>query len=115
MVKRYDENLLSRFGGVEEHEGGEYVKYDDYAALKSELDALREQLRWRDVRDELPRENLPVLVSYKSIFMSDVQSVAILFDGAEWRQLIGGSKFSDAKVTHWMPLPTVQTSQSNKD
>lgn len=111
MVKRFD----AFDSEIYEQEDGDFVQYEDYAAIKSELDALRERARWRDAREELPRENLPVLVSYKSIFMSEVQSVAILFDGVEWRQLIGGSKFSDAKVTHWMPLPTPPTSQSNKD
>ena len=137
MVKRYD---LSFYEGISLEDNGSFVHYDDYAALKSELDdvkedlelaldaqdvfkescialdkenkslkseldALREQVRWRDAEKEFPSE-------FETVLAYRPESSASEFKMVTYRR----KEFSGAfTVTRWMPLPTVQTSQSNKD
>ena len=65
---------------------------------------------WISCDDRLPTRNTAVLVHYVTHTKQTVQSVALHFESAQWRQLVGGHVMSKCngvlKVTHWMPLPS---------
>lgn len=93
------------------------------AILKSELDALREQVRWRDVREELPLE-LDSILPYRTVEVIVTNGTSVGFSefqagnggGTPWRGFSIYSYFNDVEgITHWMPLPTTPTSIGNKD
>lgn len=81
--------------------------FDSVAAA---LDSIN-YAEWVEVGDALPDKNKPVLVNYSTPLKHSVQSVAIHFDGLHWRQLVGGHKFDDGQVTHWMNLPESPATQ----
>ena len=116
MVKRYELMNYQGLVGLTDSSKGDYVKYDYYAALKSELDALREQVRWRDVREELPELNVECLwLDSNNTMYSDIQ----VHIDCLTKSTIHGNVCCAVNYlhnyTHWMPLPTPPTSQSNKD
>lgn len=125
MVKRWS---------VEGEDGnGEYVAYDDYAALKSELEALREQVRWRDVREELPTHFEKVFCAYDSDdgggnFAYDVSECLMDLGGNFYGVGVFYTPYADGKlridlvkkpVRFWIKSkgvsPTPPTSQASKD
>lgn len=112
MVKRYD-----KYGN--NYPSGLFVLYDEHqfteeenkalkaenTALKSELDALREQVRWRDFKIEKPDAvDGNKIIAFGAGYIFEAE-----FDDGFWCS-IGGEQ-----IDLWMPLPTAQTSQSNKD
>jgi hypothetical protein len=85
-------------------EGAEYVKH--YAdkkieALEAELAALKEQIRWRDVREELPDLDVGVFTFNENRAYG---YSAHLNDNGKFR-----TRMSILDITHWMPLPAHPT------
>ena len=122
MVKRYD---LSFYEGISLEDNGSFVHYDDYAALKSELDALRDQVRWRDAAFEHAKDGEWYVVrAYRESKGSMMTTIAFCDKDSETGETVWLPHDSCVvfdydtdvlDVTHWMPLPTPPTSQSNKD
>jgi hypothetical protein len=67
---------------------------DDIKEMEAELARLRDQLRWRDVRVELPKENGMYLVYQKW------PSGGFVDTG----QFYAG-RFMSVAMSHWRPLP----------
>lgn len=113
MIKRYAPDWVS--GYFHRDTDGGYVLFEDHESevneLKSELEALREQLRWRDVREELPDCDVNCLVGFGE---PDIDTE---IDYMDYEVEYGTQYWANCgdTVTHWMPLPTPPTSQSNKD
>ncbi|MDE6499358.1 MAG: DUF551 domain-containing protein [Rikenella sp.] len=61
--------------------------------------------RWIPVEEELPEEELAVLIMGKDIVpcQEDYVTEAFLLDGV-WQDPATGSDM-DGKVTHWLPIP----------
>lgn len=69
------------------------------------LAGARATTRWIPVEEELPEEELAVLIMGKDIVpcQEDYATEAFLLDGV-WQDPATGSDM-DGKVTHWLPIP----------
>lgn len=93
MVKRYDVY------------GCQFVKYEYYAATKAELDALREQFRWRDLKSEEPEYGQHCLVLEEG--SDDMLHVTTAHWNGERDGFLGLNRLRIKKqfVKGWMPTP----------
>ena len=107
--------------------------YRNIDILKAEMESLRDQYRWRDVRDELPAPFDKVFCAYDSDdgdgnFAYDVSECLMDFSGSFYGVGVFYAPYADGKlridlvkkpVRFWIKSkgvsPTPPTSQSNKD
>ena len=84
--KRYDLYLEHRF---QAEEGGEWVKWEDYARLKAEVERLTKAGEWQPI-ETAPKDGGTILTYRKG-------NVFVL------NQYYGNSSY---EMTHWIPLPS---------
>jgi len=70
----------------------------DVSELKGDLAELKEQYRWRDVKEELPEENTEVLGRF------DCREIIIVFLHSDGYYSKRPERYLYAKLTHWMPM-----------
>ncbi len=121
MVKRYSEQG-DFCTAMHADSNGDFVKYEDYAALEKQLAELQDKLRWRDVREELP----PVgerIITYRPLANKSGDSVITIKIGESenrfcWPQTVPEGEepvnYTDGAChcSHWLPLPDAPCSRT---
>jgi len=76
-----------------------YIRADLYDAQAAEIERLREQYRWRDVKVELPR-------GVGGVGQPELEAIVTNGSYAEVTEWMGSYWLTeDLEPTHWLPLP----------